>query len=101
MGVRLRSSASNSTSPYVLAALRICDLVKSGFKEEIKLLLDSSGAVLSLEYRAPAGVFSAKRECTNPKSLPSTVTFSSAVIHMLPTPAQQIPIQPPSSPPPP
>jgi len=99
--VRLRSSASNSSSPYVLAALRICDLVKSGFKEEIKLLLDSTGAVLSLEYRAPAGVFSAKRECSNPNSLPSTVAFSSAVAHLLPTPAQQISIQPPNTPPPP
>ena len=43
--VRRRANGA-FTSPFVTAAVRGCDLVKSGFKEELKFVIHTDGSVL-------------------------------------------------------
>jgi hypothetical protein len=80
----------------------VCDLVNSGFKEELKLLFDSPPSllagspvsssnpprILSVDYRVPASHFARQRNCHAAGALPQTVVFSSAATAVGATPAQ-------------
>lgn len=96
--IRVRSSATNESAPFVMSALRICELVESSFKDDLKLLLDAEGSLISVEYRAPKSVTSQlgmKRDCHGEGAIPATVKFMSRASLVPSTPAQQIPLQPP------
>eukprot|EP00617_Octactis_speculum_P015688 CAMPEP_0185745644 /NCGR_PEP_ID=MMETSP1174-20130828/4046_1 /TAXON_ID=35687 /ORGANISM="Dictyocha speculum, Strain CCMP1381" /LENGTH=313 /DNA_ID=CAMNT_0028419801 /DNA_START=14 /DNA_END=955 /DNA_ORIENTATION=+ len=104
--IRMRSCTS-PTCPYVMAAIRVCELIRSDFKEELKLLLDGNGNILSLEYHAPASKRSPLSATPKPfkcsaVTLSERILFTSYASLMLSTPAQLIPLQPPAaqSPPP-
>jgi len=111
--IRVRSSAGtpheappspdSGEDDWVVASIRVCDLVTSGFKEELKVLLDAPALsaaasmaprILSIDYRVPASHFARKRSCHAPGSLPATVTFSSAATVVEATPAQALAVQP-------
>lgn len=92
--IRVRSSLSNATSPFVMAAVRACDFLRSDFKEELKLLLGKDDTVLSLEYRAPQSIFLSDRTCDS-TPVGDRVRFTSMAALASSSPAQAIPLQPP------
>lgn len=95
--VRSRLGGGGDGDEWVVASMRACDLVKAGFKEELKVLLDahpSHPAVASLDYRAPQTHLSRAKDCRAAGALPDTVRFSSSATAVSATPGQTLAVSP-------
>jgi hypothetical protein len=99
---------------WIMASIPICELVKSGFKEEIKLLFETSSnsissiasingggggdgdieslKLLSLDYRVQTSRFTKAKDCHAP--LPAEIHFSTAATFTTAIPAQALAVQP-------
>ena len=88
--IRMHSTPSDPTSPYVSAAIPSCELQKSGFKEDIVLHLDSSNNIVGVGYSSP--VIALSRPC-DPSALksptPLLTRFRAGEVHS----GQSIPVQ--------
>jgi len=47
---RLRAQRSDASAPVIMTSVRLCDVVRAGFRENITLTLDVEGRLLGLEY---------------------------------------------------
>lgn len=47
---RLRAQRSDASAPVIMTSVRLCDIVRAGFWENITLTLDVGGRLLGLEY---------------------------------------------------
>ena len=113
-----RIRIKSDSDMHVMAAIRACDLVKSGFKEELKIMVGSSTPVvtsgennsselskpfpLSIDYRTPASQF--KKDCTKEAAKYAAldvIKFQSAATIVRSMPGQAIPLVPSEGRPPP
>jgi hypothetical protein len=108
--VKPQHDIEGANNKWIMASIPICELVKSGFKEEMKFLFDngaidgssvasvnslgdSSGKssstplqLLSMDYRVPTSRFTKAKDCH--AALPDEIRFSSAASFNTATPAQ-------------
>ena len=97
---RVKLEVGNGRPP-LLAAVRACDLVRNGFRDELSLLVDDTEGVLGLDYRAPVGPLSATKNCRSmARALRAPVRVTTAVKIVRAADAQVIPVQVQGSPPP-
>lgn len=89
--IRMRSSATDKTSPYVSAALPACDLQKSGFKEDISLHLDVAGDIVGLVYLSRTGSSAIERACDSAR-VPQNLQLQTRVKALAQAIAQSVPV---------
>lgn len=55
---RLRAQRTGASAPVIMTSVRLCDVVRAGFRENITLMLDVEGRLLGLEYTPRMSVLS-------------------------------------------
>jgi len=55
---RLRAQRDDASAPVIMTSVRLCDVVRAGFRENITLMLDVEGRLLGLEYTPRMSVLS-------------------------------------------
>ncbi|CAM9784664.1 unnamed protein product, partial [Chrysoparadoxa australica] len=80
------------SGPYVMTAVKACELHKSGFKEDIRIFSNPSGGFGGVDYRAVVGPLAATRDCKT-LPLPSPIQIQTHIQSSKAADAQSIPSQ--------
>mmetsp|Transcript_1916 Transcript_1916/g.4461 ORF Transcript_1916/g.4461 Transcript_1916/m.4461 type:complete len:244 (+) Transcript_1916:152-883(+) len=88
--IRIKSQVGNVSSEPVITSLPMCELQKSGFKEDIVVYLDREQTIHGVSYSSPAGTIS--REC-DPTKLRDSLSFQTRIKVGESVPIQSIPLQ--------